>query len=414
MKTSKRYIPVITLLLVAILFNLASCTMDVQAQDLMQDISPSSVKGKQADDRFIANTASFSVELFQKSVTNGENSLISPTSVLLALAMTTNGADKETLAQMQKVLGKDISIDELNEYLYYYVKMLPNSEKAKLSIANSIWFKDTFTVEKVFLQKNADYYKAPAYKTAFDDQTIADINTWVRKNTDGMIDKVIDEIPSDAIMYLINTVCFDAEWKEIYESQKVNEGEFTAYDGSKQKASFMISNENYYLNDGKATGFVKPYANGYSFVALLPNENVSIDDYVSSLTGEGFINLLKSKTTSSVVAILPKFTYNYEIKMNDILKAMGMPDAFDPVKADFSRIGNTSDGNIYISKVLHKTHITVDESGTRAGAVTKVELAKNSALLDPKIVNLDRPFVYAIIDDATNLPLFIGTVTSMN
>ncbi len=410
---AKRFIP-ITMLLVAILFNLTSCSMDVQAQDLMKDVIANTVNGKQYDDKFIANTASFSVELFKKSVAKGKNSLISPTSVLLALAMTANGADKDTLEQMQTVLSKDIPIDELNEYLYYYVKKLPNGEDAKLSIANSIWFKDTFKVEQDFLQKNADFYKAAAYKTAFDEQTVKDINNWVSKNTDGMIDKMLEQLPGNAIMYLINTIYFDAKWNEPYLNVKVSEGDFTAHDGSKQKANFMNSVESYYLNDGRATGFIKPYAYRYSFVALLPNETVSIDDYIASLTGEGFLDVLKSKNICTVDAYLPKFTYDYEIKMNEVLKALGMPDAFDAAKADFSRIGDTSDGNIYISEVLHKAFIAVDEEGTRAGAATKVEMVKTGYPEINVTVQLDRPFVYAIIDNATNLPLFIGTVTSMN
>lgn len=411
---STRFIPVVTLLLIlAVLFNLASCSVKVQAQDLMKEISANIVKGKETDNKFIANTASFSVELFKKSVTKDKNTLISPTSVLLALAMTANGADKETLAQMQTVLGK-VPIDELNEYLRYYVKMLPEGDKVKLSIANSIWFKDTFTVNADFLQKNADYYKAAAYRCAFDKQTVNDINNWVKQNTDGMIDKILNQISAEAIMYLVNTICFDAEWKEIYKSENVREGDFTAYDGNKQKAEFMSSHESYFLDDGKATGFMKPYAFGYSFVALLPNEDVSIDDYIASLTGEGFINLLKNKTAASVDAYLPKFTYEYEMKMNDILKTLGMPDAFDAAKADFSKIGDTSSGNIYIGEVLHKTFISVDERGTKAGAATTVELRLSSAPLISKTVRLDRPFVYAIIDNDTNLPIFIGTVTSMN
>lgn len=352
MKT-KRFIPAIALLLfIAVMFNLASCSMDVQASDLMQDVTANTVKGKEADDRFIANSASFSVELFKRSVTKGKNSLISPASVLFALAMTANGADKETLAQMQTVLSKDIPIDDLNEFLYYYAKKLPNGEKAKLNIANSIWFRNDLKVEKDFLQKNADYYKAAAFKSAFDEQTVDEINNWVREKTDGMIDKILDRVP-DADMCLINTILFDAEWKILYQPNKVSEGDFNAYDGSKQTAQFMNSEESYYLDDGKAVGFIKPYAYGYSFVALLPNEDVSIDDYIASLTGEGFINLIKNKEAFPVNAYLPKFTYEYDVKMNDILKAMGMPDAFESAKADFTRIDKS--GGLYIGDVLHKT-----------------------------------------------------------
>ena len=412
MKT-KRFVPLISLLLFAAgLMNLTSCSLEVQASDLMKDIPANDVKGKQSDDRFIANSASFSIELFKKSVEKGKNTLISPVSVLLALAMTANGADNGTLNQMQTVLGKDIPIDELNEYLYYYVKKLPNGDKAKLNIANSIWFRNDLTVEKDFLQKNADYYKAAAFKSAFDDRTVNEINDWVKKNTDGLIDKILEQIPGDAVMYLINTLLFDAEWETMYSDDKVSKGDFTAYDGSKQKAMFMNSDEHAYLDDGNAVGFIKPYAYGYSFVALLPNEDISIDDYIASMTGEGFMNLIKNKEFCAVNAYLPKFSVEYEINMNETLKAMGMPDAFAPDKADFTKISKS--GGLYIGEVRHKTYIEINERGTRAGAATIVDLRLTAAPEKPKVVRLDRPFIYAIIDDATNLPLFIGTVTSMN
>jgi len=412
MKT-KRFVPLISLLLFAAgLMNLTSCSLEVQASDLMKDIPANDVKGKQSDDRFIANSASFSIELFKKSVEKGKNTLISPVSVLRALAMTANGADNGTLKQMQTVLGKDIPIDELNEYLYYYVKKLPNGDKAKLNIANSIWFRNDLTVEKDFLQKNADYYKDAAFKSAFDDRMVNEINDWVKKNTDDLIDKILEQIPGDAVMYLINTLLFDAEWETIYSDDKVSKGDFTAYDGSKQKAMFMNSDEHAYLDDGNAVGFIKPYAYGYSFVALLPNEDVSIDDYIASMTGEGFMNLIKNKEFCAVNAYLPKFSVEYEINMNETLKAMGMPDAFAPDKADFTKISKS--GGLYIGEVRHKTYIEINERGTRAGAATIVDLRLTAAPEKPKVVRLDRPFIYAIIDDATNLPLFIGTVTSMN
>lgn len=419
MKKTRRAITLllISLLLGGILLNLYSCTLftvDVKAENLMEGISPNDVTGKATDDKFIGNTADFSVNLFKETITDNKNSLISPLSVLLALSMTANGADNNTLKQMETVLGKDIPISDLNEYLYTYAKNLPSEEKSKFSIANSIWFKDNLVVEIDFLQTNADYYNAAAYKSAFDDQTIKDINNWVNKNTDGMIDKIIDEIDRDTVMYLINAIVFDAEWKEIYEKNNINSGKFTSIDGKKRNVEFMSSTENSYFSDKKVTGFKKPYAGGnYSFVALLPNEDVKINDYISSLTGEYFLNLLKNEENTSVRALLPKFSYDYKIKMNDALKKLGMPEAFSEAKADFTKIEKPEkrivEGNIFIDEVLHKTFISVDERGTKAGAVTKVELNKESCV-EGKVVNLDRPFVYAIIDNKTDLPIFIGTV----
>lgn len=406
-------VSITAVLLLAITLNLTGCSPSVQAADMMDGITARSVQEKAADARFIGNTADFSVELFKNTISKDNNSLISPLSVLLALAMTANGADNKTLTQMEAVLGGDISLDELNEYLLSYANNLPNQEKSRLTIANSIWFREDegrLQVEKDFLQKNADYYKAAAYKSAFDDQTLEDINNWVNINTDGMIDKILDQIAEDAVMYLINAIVFDAQWKAVYNKNNINPGEFTALDGSKQQVDMMFSEESFYLEDDLTTGFIKPYADDkYSFVALLPNPGISLPDYVAALSGEKFMQIIDNASETLVSATMPKFSYDYTVQMNGALKSMGMPDAFSALNADFARLGKSSRGNIFIGEVLHKTFISVDELGTKAGAVTKVEM-KDEAYVETKIVRLDRPFVYAIIDNASKLPVFIGTV----
>lgn len=396
------------------LLRLTGCAAKVQADDLMKGITPEKTSGRAADDAFKNGAADFAVRLFQTTWEEGKNSLISPLSVMLALSMTANGAKGETLAQMEALLGGDIPIGELNEYLHAYVGSLPSSEKAKLMLANSIWFKDSgFTVEEDFLQRNADYYGAAAYKSAFDEKTLRDINNWVKENTDGVIDKIVDQMDPYAAMYLVNTVLFDAEWQNIYRKHEVRDGTFTAIDGAKRTVSMMYSNESLYLDDGKATGFLKPYKNGYSFAALLPNEGVALDDYIASLTGEGFLTTVKNAKEGPVEAAMPKFSYDYGIEMGDALKALGMTVPFDAALADFSGLGHSSDGNIYISCVLHKAYIAVDEKGTKAGAATAIEAPAAGVWEDRRRVILDRPFVYAIIDNAAGLPIFIGAVTDI-
>lgn len=396
------------------LLGLTGCAAKVQADDLMKGITPEKTSGRAADDAFKNGAADFAVRLFQTTWEEGKNSLISPLSVMLALSMTANGAKGETLAQMEALLGGDIPIGELNEYLHAYVGSLPSSEKAKLTLANSIWFKDSgFTVEEDFLQRNADYYGAAAYKSAFDEKTLRDINNWVKENTDGVIDKIVDQMDPYAAMYLVNTVLFDAEWQNIYRKHEVRDGTFTAIDGAKRTVSMMYSNEILYLDDGKATGFLKPYKNGYSFAALLPNEGVALDDYIASLTGEGFLTTVKNAKEGPVEAAMPKFSYDYGIEMSDALKAFGMTVPFDAELADFSGLGHSSDGNIYISRVLHKAYIAVDEKGTKAGAATAIEAPAAGVWEDRRRVILDRPFVYAIIDNAAGLPIFIGAVTDI-
>jgi len=405
------------LILTAMAINTTACSGQVQAADLMQGITANKISVSPVDANFIGNVADFSLELFQNSTDPGKNSLVSPLSVLLALGMTANGADTATLAEMEAVLGGNIPLSQLNEYLYTYVKELPSTKKSKLSIANSIWFpdnEDRLQVDQGFLQTNADYYGAAAFKAAFNQQTVQDINNWVKANTDGMIDEILEEISEDAVMFLINAMAFDAEWKEIYNKNHIHQGDFIAADGSKQPVDFMLSEEAYFLDDGRATGFIKPYADDkYSFVALLPNQGLDLQDYISGLSGASFLNTINEAQELTVSATTPKFSYDYTITMNDGLKAMGMPTAFSAASADFKKLGRSSQGNIYIGEVVHKTFISVDERGTKAGAVTKVEM-RAEAYYETKEVRLDRPFMYAIIDNATNLPIFIGTVEEID
>ena len=415
MKT-KRWMSVILCLSVLAtgVMSLFGCGAKVQAANLMDGVTAKTVSGRAADDAFKNSSADFAIRLFQKTRDDSKNSLISPLSVMLALSMTANGAKGETLAQTESLLGGDIPMETLNEYLYSYINALPSEKTAKLNVANSIWFRDNgFTAENTFLQKNADYYGAAVYKSAFDVKTLRDINNWVKKNTDGMIEKIIDDLDPDAVMYLINTVLFDAEWENIYKKDEVRDGTFTALDGTKRTASMMYSAEQRYLDDGKAIGFIKPYRNGYSFVALLPNEDISLSDYAASITGKSFADTIKNAEDVPVEAAMPKFSYDYDIEMSGALKALGMSLPFDPEKADFSALGSSDSGNIFISRVLHKSYITVDGKGTKAGAATAVETVYTALEEGVYKVMLDRPFVYAIIDDAAGLPLFIGAVTDI-
>ncbi|MBQ2785054.1 MAG: serpin family protein [Oscillospiraceae bacterium] len=404
---------VLCLVLLAVI--LLQPTATVKAINLMEGITPNSAEGTVPDARFINAQTDFTLRLF-KACASDENTLVSPLSVMLALAMTANGADGQTKAEMEALLG--MPIDDLNRYLYSYANQLSTSEKAKVAIANSIWYRDdpTLTVNKPFLQTNADYYGASAYKAPFDDSTVSDINNWTKEKTDGMIDKIIDQISSDTMLYLINALVFDAKWERPYkDTTQVYEGHtFTANDGTEQKVTMMHQTEHKYLSDSLATGFMKPYAGGnYAFAALLPNEGVSIEEYVASLTAEGLQKTLNSAQNASVFASIPQFRYDYDIELKDVLMEMGMPTAFDGARADFTPMGTCDRGNLYIGSVLHKTHITVDTQGTRAAAVTKVEMKAEGAYSPKYEVTLDRPFVYLILDMETNLPLFIGTVLSI-
>jgi len=386
--------------------------IEIKAENLMDNVTAGKVSALEDLSAQNAAVTDFALRLFRESETSGENTLISPLSVLCALAMTANGAKEETLSQMEAVLG--MSVEELNLYLYSYMKNLPQGEKYNLSLANSIWFTDDerFKVNQEFLQTNADYYGADIYKAPFNDQTLKDINNWVKQNTDDMIPEILDKISQDAVMYLVNALAFEAEWMMPYEEQQVREGEFTKEDGTKQSAEFMYGSEHIYLEDENATGFMKYYKGGkYAFAAMLPREGVSVSDYISSLSGEELNALLNSPKHTTVITSLPKFETEYAVEMAELLKSMGMTDAFDQSKADFEGLGTSGAGNLYISRVIHKTFISVAEMGTKAGAATMVEVGDGCAPPDEiKEVYLNRPFVYMLIDCENNIPFFIGTM----
>ena len=386
-----------------------------QFDDLMDGITPRGNAGDAAELTDVSDAAvtDFAIRLFKESMADGENTLVSPLSVLVALSMTANGADNETLSQMEAVLG--MPIDQLNTWISTYMVNLPEEEKYKLSLANSIWFTDDerFTVNQDFLQTNADYYGADIYRAPFDDDTCKDINKWVKDNTDGMIKNLLDQIPQEAVMYLINALAFDAEWQDIYFENQVREGEFTTENGEKRNVDMMYSEENKYLEDKHATGFIKYYKDRkYAFAALLPKEGTTVSEYIASLDGEHLNELLTNAKSVFVNTSIPKFETEYDVDMSAVLSGMGMPDAFSGATADFSKLGHSTAGNIFINRVLHKTFISVDERGTKAGAATVVEMNDESAMIieDPKQVFLDRPFVYMLIDCETNLPFFIGTM----
>lgn len=374
---------------------------------------PVSTEPVKPDDSCTVAATDFAVRLFQASAKQGENTLISPVSVLYALAMTANGADGETRTQMEKVLGA--SVTELNSYLHSYMNSLPEGEKYRLDIANSVWFTDSkrFTVNNDFLQTNADYYGAGVYQTPFDDSTLKEINEWVEKKTDGMIRDILDKIPESAVMYLVNAVAFDAEWGKIYKQSQIADRKFTKEDGTEQDVKLMYSDERVFLEDENATGFIKYYADSkYAFAALLPDEGVTVGEYLASLTGKRLNELLSSPQDKHVSAAIPEFENESALEMSSILTDMGMPDAFDAQKADFSGLGVSSAGNLCISRILHKTFIAVNEKGTKAGAATVVEVNDEGCarIEDQKEVILDRPFVYMLIDCEANLLVFIGTV----
>ncbi|MBO4987519.1 MAG: serpin family protein [Lachnospiraceae bacterium] len=365
--------------------SLCGCKQEEQMNNYMENVTANQISvNPECVTQNAGKVAGFSVRLFQQSLDSQSNTLVSPVSVMYAFGMIANGADGDTLLQMEELFG--MSGAEVNECMYVLKSTLPQSPRCKVDITNSITLNEegNLALENDFLQTNADYYGSEICSTQLDEGTN---------------------------MILNNAVSFDAEWEYIYYPNDVHEREFTKEDGTVQTVPMMASDEYSFVEDDKATGFIKKYAdNEYAFMALLPNEGIGLDDYVAGLTGEHVINLYHNPQDILTYTRLPKFETECDMEMNDVLKNMGMTDAWDMQAADFSKVGNNNGNGLYISRATHKTKIVVDELGTRAQAETDIAAAAASEALEYREVYLNRPFVYLIMDCENGIPLFIGTV----
>lgn len=365
---------------------------------------------------FQQKTAAFSLEMFKKCV-DKQNSkhLISPLSATLCLALINNGAAGNTRAQIEKAIG--MPTEQLNQAMYAYTSSLYTGKDCKVSLANSIWMKENaLNVKPEFLQANADWYGAQAYLSKFDATTLQDINNWCYNHTDGKIDRILDSIDPLDVMYLINTVDFDAKWATKYERKDIEKGVFNNYDSSTSDVEMLYSTQYGYLQDDTCVGFAKAYKDyKYSFVGLLPNQGMDIYDFINTLSGEKWTALwenTKENPERKVHIRMPEFTYETEIPLNSALNALGIQDMFSSTLADFSGIDDTQ--QLYCSYVKQKAFIQVDRNGTKAAAATIGGFkAMSAAPLEPLYITLDRPFVYAIVDNEYHLPLFIGMVAHL-
>ena len=365
------------------------------------------------------------------------NTFISPLSILYALTLAQNGAAGITLDELAAVTG--LSTDELNSYLGAYTRYLETGDlwgteldgwsdseddgagtAAPLHLANSIWIRttDSLEVRDDYLTTCANKLDASVFSAPFDATTVDDINAWVDKHTNHMIEQLISEIPDTTRLYLINALAFEDAWEEPYEEADVEDDTFTCEDGETQTVRMMYSHEETYVENEQFQGFVKPYADyRYAFVGLLPREGVPLADAVAALDGAALEAFLQPVMNAEVNAGLPKFKLEYDTELTEVLRALGMNAAFDPELADFTPMGTDEDGPLYIGQVLHKTFIDVNEEGTRAAAATTIGMEAGAAapMDDPVVydVILDRPFAYLIIDNQVGLPIFAGTMLAI-
>ena len=384
-------------------------TEDVEGVDLAASVTARPVEGAEVTEDMALAATGFGLDLFKASLT-GENPLVSPLSVMEALAMTAGGAAGDTLAQMESAFGGDIQA--VNDFLLAYRESLGQGA----AVANGIWLNQDAgaAVKEDFLQTNADYYGASVTERPFDGGARDEINGWVKDHTAGRIESILDELDPAAALVLVNALVFDGAWEDVYREDQVRDGTFTNAAGESETASFMWSLEDMLLKDEHAAGFIKPYeGRDYAFAALLPEEGMTVEEYAESLTAEGLRKLLTEPAAEPVSAALPKFEARWGGELSGALADMGMADLFDPAKADLSNMADGAAGPLYVSQVQHRTFIRVDEKGTQAGAATAVEVRAAGAMDHMEEVVLDRPFLYVLMDGESRVPLFIGAVTDL-
>ncbi|MCR5097699.1 MAG: serpin family protein [Lachnospiraceae bacterium] len=373
----------------------------------------------------VAETALTMLKGLRAAEKDPSNTLISPDSILSCLSMTANGAKGDTLAEMKKVFG----VKDIADYSAYWkethdrLTSVNENKNGKVSynVANSIWTNsEKVTLSEDFVKENKAAFDAEIQNVKFDDSAVSQMNSWVKKNTNGMIDKIIDKLEKDDRAVLINAIGFEGQWGEQYEDRQIDEnGTFTTAAKKKQKVTMLSGTEEgrAYMTLNGGDGFIKYYTNGdFAFFAYLPPEGKSVDDYLSGISGAEFIGAYNNRQDVKVITKMPEFKYDYSTSLKKQLQDMGMTLSFSN-DADFTGMLDLKKApdqdRLKISDVIHKTHIEVDRNGTKAAAATAVIMAKTTAFREekePVYITLDRPFVYGILDTETGMPLFIGTL----
>ena len=357
---------------------------------------------------FSITVADFSFELFKNTITGNGNEMLSPLSALYALTMCANSVEGESLRQIENAVG--LTRDEMNAFVSAYMDALPNGDGYSLKCANSLWLEDTdeLWVSDAYLSNIKEYLSAQVFSAPFDNTTVEDINNWVSHNTDGMIDKLLDTIGGNEYAFLINALCFDAEWHEPFWEFKYKY-DFTLEDGTTKIYESYMAGETSdgYLEDDDTTGFVYNYKDdSFAMVVLLPNEGVSINDYVKSLNGEKIHVLIQNKKDTSLSITMLPFTSSYDGRLNESFKKMGICDIFDPEKIELTAFRGYEPS--FYGDTIHKTYIEVNKDGTKAAAVSSMSMSYKG--IPDKCISVNRPFVYMIVDCENGIPLFIGTM----
>ncbi len=361
---------------------------------------------------FADQTTQFAFDLAkQVNTAEGEakNVFISPLSIHIALGMLLNGANGQTAQEIQKTLKLDAqTLAEANATYQNLMTNLPTVDPiVTLTLANSVWYRNTFPVETSFQDLLKQTFQADVSAQDFNSPaTVGTINNWASQKTNGKITKVIDQIQPDNVMFLMNALYFKGNWKTQFDAAKTIDAPFKLVSDATTNVRMMRLNTN--LNRAFRPNFVAfelPYgSNKYTMTVLLPAENTTADALINSLNSADWTQLQKDMSLGALDIGLPKFTLSYEITLNKALSAMGMPTAFTN-QADFTKIN--AKGGLTLSFIKQNTFVSVDETGTEAAAVTTGGVSTTSVQLSTLC---NRPFVFVIHEKTSGTVLFVGKI----
>ncbi|MEX2604306.1 MAG: serpin family protein, partial [Gracilimonas sp.] len=328
--------------------------------------------------------------------------------------MTMNGAKGETYEEMKETLAfYDLDLTEINEGYQYLIELLSTVDpKVQMEIANSVWSRLGFEVEEEFMEALREYFNAEARELDFSDPAAVDIiNGWISDKTHEKIPKVLDEIPENVVMYLINAVYFNGSWKYEFDPEVTKEQNFYLENGESVQAEMMSQQNHFahYITDDVQM-IDLPYGDSlFTMTLLMPgNSETPLDEFIASdLTSETLDGWYQQLSSDTVGVYLPKLELEYKIPLNEVLKEMGMTTAFTG-NADFT--GINSGGGLFISRVLHNTYLNMDEEGTEAAGVTVVEIGITSVGPQIPVIRFNRPYVMIIREQSSGTILFMGKI----
>lgn len=391
---------------------LTSCSEDEPVAPNIK-YNPGTVKLTAAQQAQVENSNEFAWKFF-KEVSKGEQQdvFVSPLSVTYALGMLSNGAvgdtQKEILEGLEFHSGK---VDDVNSLCHQLMIESPKLDKStQLSMANAVVANKKIQLQPTFQSVVKKQYDAlVASKDFGSPATLSFINQWASDHTQGMVPKILERINPDGVSYLLNALYFKGIWYRQFDKKHTKKEAFTKADGTKSQVQMMHQKEQFLIGENEMyQTVVLPYGNGsYEMIVVLPREGKKLSDVLVAMNGKQWKDNLKNTYSSEVDLKLPRFTSVYNRELNDVLKLLGMNAMFDPSKANLTKMSAVSS---FVSMVLQKAKIEVDEEGSKAAAVTVVETLTTAAPPSrPIMFHANRPFMYAIAEHSTGTIFFMGT-----